>query len=85
MSPTIIGDRVNVQDQCTLHQSPQYPLILENDVTIGHQVILHSCHIKKDALIGMGSIILDGAEIGEGALSALEASFHKERKFRRTR
>ena len=45
----------------------QYPLILEDDVTIGHQVILHSCHIKKDALIGMGSIILDGAEIGEGA------------------
>ncbi|EEK59897.1 MULTISPECIES: gamma carbonic anhydrase [Bacillus] len=67
VSPTIIGDRVNVQDQCTLHQSPQYLLILENDVTIGHQVILHSCHIKKDALIGMGSIILDGAEIGEGA------------------
>ncbi|PGB56015.1 gamma carbonic anhydrase [Bacillus anthracis] len=67
VSPTIIGDRVNVQDQCILHQSPQYPLILEDDVTIGHQVILHSCHIKKDALIGMGSIILDGAEIGEGA------------------
>lgn len=67
VSPTIIGDRVNVQDQCTLHQSPKYPLILEDDVTVGHQVILHSCHIKKDALIGMGSIILDGAEIGEGA------------------
>ncbi|MFD0770445.1 gamma carbonic anhydrase family protein [Bacillus sp. CGMCC 1.60114] len=67
VSPTIIGDRVNVQDQCTLHQSPAYPLILEDDVTIGHQVILHSCTVKKDALIGMGSIILDGAEIGEGA------------------
>ncbi|MBV6680627.1 gamma carbonic anhydrase [Bacillus thuringiensis] len=67
VSPTIIGDRVNVQDHCILHQSPQYPLILEDDVTVGHQVILHSCHIKKDALIGMGSIILDGAEIGEGA------------------
>ncbi|AZR79573.1 gamma carbonic anhydrase family protein [Bacillus thuringiensis] len=68
VSPTIIGDRVNVQDQCTLHQSPQYPLILEDDVTVGHQVILHSCHIKKDALIGMGSIILDGAEIGMGSI-----------------
>ncbi|CAG9611256.1 Protein YrdA [Bacillus rhizoplanae] len=67
VSPTIIGDRVNVQDQCTLHQSPAYPLILEDDATIGHQVILHSCTVKKDALIGMGSIILDGAEIGEGA------------------
>ncbi|MFE6134596.1 gamma carbonic anhydrase family protein [Bacillus sp. NPDC057893] len=67
VSPTIIGNRVNVQDQCTLHQSPQYPLILKDDVTVGHQVILHSCKIEKDALIGMGSIILDGAEIGEGA------------------
>ncbi|MFN7250522.1 MAG: gamma carbonic anhydrase family protein [Anaerobacillus sp.] len=67
VSPTIIGERVNIQDNCTLHQSPKYPLILEDDVTIGHQVLLHSCHIKKGALIGMGSIILDGAEIGEGA------------------
>ncbi|MBO9130909.1 gamma carbonic anhydrase family protein [Bacillus sp. 165] len=67
VSPTIIGNRVNVQDQCTLHQSPKYPLILEDDVTVGHQVILHSCTIKKDALIGMGSIVLDGAEVGEGA------------------
>jgi carbonic anhydrase/acetyltransferase-like protein (isoleucine patch superfamily) len=67
VSPTIIGNRVNVQDQCTLHQSPKYPLILEDGVTVGHQVILHSCTIKKDALIGMGSIVLDGAEIGEGA------------------
>ena len=67
VSPTIIGNRTNIQDQCTLHQSPKYPLILEDDVTIGHQVILHSCTVKKDALIGMGSIILDGAEIGEGA------------------
>ncbi|WP_028399743.1 gamma carbonic anhydrase family protein [Ectobacillus panaciterrae] len=67
VSPTMIGDRVNVQDQCTLHQSPKYPLILEDDVTVGHQVILHSCTIRKNALIGMGSIVLDGAEIGEGA------------------
>lgn len=67
VSPTIIGERVNVQDNCTLHQSPKFPLILEDDVTVGHQVLLHSCCIKKGALIGMGSIILDGAEIGEGA------------------
>ena len=67
VSPTIIGNEVNVQDNCTLHQSPKYPLILEDGVTIGHQVLLHSCTIKKNALIGMGSTILDGAEIGEGA------------------
>lgn len=67
VSPTRIGNRVNIQDQSMLHQSPSYPLIIEDDVTIGHQSMLHSCTIRKKALVGMGSIILDGAEIGEGA------------------
>lgn len=67
VSPTIIGKRVSIQDLCCLHQSPKYPLIIEDEVTVGHQVTLHSCTIRKGALIGMGSIVLDGAEIGEGA------------------
>jgi len=67
VAPTIIGKRVNVQDNSVLHQSPNNPLILEDDVTVGHQVILHSCILRKKAFIGMGSTILDGAEIGEGA------------------
>ncbi|WP_080844350.1 gamma carbonic anhydrase [Cytobacillus gottheilii] len=67
VSPTIIGKRVNIQDNSVLHQSPRRPLIIEDDATIGHSVILHSCKIRKKALIGMGSIILDDAEIGEGA------------------
>ncbi|WP_078544430.1 gamma carbonic anhydrase [Litchfieldia alkalitelluris] len=67
VAPTIIGKRVNIQDNSCLHQSPNNPLIIEDDVTVGHQVILHSSIIRKNALIGMGSIILDGAEIGEGA------------------
>ncbi|GGE77898.1 gamma carbonic anhydrase family protein [Priestia taiwanensis] len=67
VSPTIIGNRANIQDNSVLHQSPNRPLIIEEDVTIGHQCILHSCHIEKNSLIGMGSIILDGAKIEEGA------------------
>jgi carbonic anhydrase/acetyltransferase-like protein (isoleucine patch superfamily) len=67
VAPTIIGKKVNVQDNCVLHQSPNNPLILEDEVSVGHQVILHSCIIRKKALIGMGSIILDQAEIGEGS------------------
>ncbi|MEE1132888.1 MAG: gamma carbonic anhydrase family protein [Caryophanon sp.] len=67
VNKTIIGERVSIQDLSCLHQSPAYPLIIEDEVTVGHQVTLHSCTIKKRALIGMGSIILDGAEIGEGA------------------
>ncbi|WP_160724066.1 gamma carbonic anhydrase [Bacillus sp. USDA818B3_A] len=67
VAPTKIGNKVNIQDNSILHQSPNNPLILEDDVTIGHQVILHSCIVRKGALVGMGSIILDQAEIGEGA------------------
>lgn len=67
VAPTIIGNKVSIQDNSVLHQSPNNPLIIEDEVTIGHQVILHSSKIRKGALIGMGSIILDGAEIGEGA------------------
>ncbi|RFU68755.1 gamma carbonic anhydrase family protein [Peribacillus saganii] len=67
VAPTIIGRKVNIQDNCVLHQSPNNPLIIEDEVSVGHQVVLHSCKIKKGALIGMGSIILDQAEIGEGA------------------
>lgn len=67
VAPTKIGNRVNIQDNSILHQSPNNPLILEDEVTVGHQVILHSCIIRKNALIGMGSIVLDQAEIGEGA------------------
>ena len=67
VNKTIIGKRVSIQDLSCLHQSPAFPLIIEDEVTVGHQVTLHSCTIRKRALIGMGSIILDGAEIGEGA------------------
>ncbi|KAB7705845.1 gamma carbonic anhydrase family protein [Bacillus aerolatus] len=67
VAPTVIGKKVSIQDNSVLHQSPNNPLIIEDGVTIGHQVILHSCKIRKNALIGMGSIILDNAEIGEGA------------------
>ncbi|EIT85814.1 hypothetical protein A374_08264 [Fictibacillus macauensis ZFHKF-1] len=65
--PITIGDRCNVQDNCTLHLYEGNPLTLEDEVSIGHNVILHGCTIRKRALIGMGAIILDGADIGEEA------------------
>ncbi len=67
VSPTRIGKRVNIQEHSILHQSPNMPLLIEDDVTIGHRVTLHSCTIKAGALIGMNATILDGAIIGEGA------------------
>ncbi len=68
IAPTVIGKRVSVQDNSTLHQSPNNPLILEDEVTVGHNAVLHSCVVRRGALIGMGAIILDRAEIGEEAM-----------------
>lgn len=67
VAPTKIGKRVNVQDLSLIHQSPNMPVIIEDDVTLGHQVTVHAATIRKNALIGMGAIILDGADIGENA------------------
>lgn len=67
VAPVHIGKGANIQDLSLLHQSPGQPLIIEEGVTVGHQVTLHSAHIKKNALVGMGSLILDGAEVGEQA------------------
>ncbi len=68
IAPTIIGERTSIQDNSTLHQSPGNPLIIEDEVTVGHNAVLHSCIVRQGALIGMGAIILDGAEIGEEAM-----------------
>lgn len=73
IAPTIIGRRVSVQDNSMLHQSPGNPLILEDEVTVGHNAILHSCIVRRGALIGMGAIVMDKAEIGEDAMVAAGA------------
>ena len=67
VAPTYIGKRVNIQDLSLIHQSPNLPVTIKNDVTVGHQVTVHGCTIQNMALIGMGSILLDGVEIGENA------------------
>ncbi len=64
-----IGHRTNVQDLSMLHVTHDtYPLLIGNEVTIGHHVVLHGCTIKDRVLIGMGAIVMDGATIGEDSL-----------------
>jgi len=67
VAPTRIGKRVNIQDLSMIHQSPHTPAIINDDVTVGHQVTIHGATIKENALIGMGSLVLDSAIIGEHA------------------
>ena len=66
-----IGERTNVQDGSVLHvMRDEHPLVLGDNVTIGHGVVLHGCTIESRCLIGMGSIILNGAKIGTGSIVA---------------
>jgi carbonic anhydrase/acetyltransferase-like protein (isoleucine patch superfamily) len=66
-----IGARTNIQDGSVLHvMRDTNPLILGDDVTVGHAVVLHGCTIESRCLIGMGSIILNGAKIGTGSIVA---------------
>ena len=69
-----IGSRTNIQDGCVLHvMKDQYPLILGDEVTVGHSVTLHGCTIESHVLIGMGCIILNGAVIRSGSIIAAGA------------
>lgn len=66
-----IGSLTNVQDSCVLHvTTKKFPLIIGDQVTIGHGCILHGCRIGNKCLIGMGAVVLDGAVIGEGSVVA---------------
>ena len=66
-----IGSLTNIQDLCICHVTTGGPeLLVGSRVTVGHRAILHSCTIKDACLIGMGSILLDGVQIGRGSIVA---------------
>lgn len=66
-----IGDNVNIQDGSVLHTLYQKSIIeIGDNVSIGHNVTIHGAKIEDNALIGMGSVVLDHAVIGEGAIIA---------------
>ncbi len=64
----VIGDRSNIQDNCVVHTSRGFPVILGQDVSVGHGAILHGCKIADQVLVGMGAIVLNGARIGRGSV-----------------
>jgi len=68
-----IGARSNVQDGSVMHTDMGFPLVVGEDVTIGHQVMLHGCHVGDGALIGMQAVVLNGARIGKHCLVAAGA------------
>jgi len=65
-----VGSRSNIQDGTVVHLDTGTPVVIGDDVTIGHAAIIHACTIGDGALIGMGAIVLSGAQIGQDAIVA---------------
>jgi phenylacetic acid degradation protein len=60
----------NVQDNCVMHGFPQQDTLVEENGHIGHGAVLHSCTVRRDALVGMNAVVMDEAEVGERAIVA---------------
>ena len=63
-----VGEFTNIQDGAILHGDPGKPTILEDYVTVGHRAVIHSAHIERGSLIGIGAIVLDGVRVGSGSI-----------------
>ncbi|MFE1754401.1 gamma carbonic anhydrase family protein [Streptomyces anandii] len=68
-----VGADSNVQDNCTLHADPGFPVSVGDRVSIGHNAVVHGATVEDDCLIGMGATVLNGAVIGAGSLVAAQA------------
>ncbi|HHV79405.1 MAG TPA: gamma carbonic anhydrase family protein [Firmicutes bacterium] len=68
-----VGRCTNIQDNVVLHPTEEFPVVVGDYVTIGHGAIVHACVVRDRCLIGMGAVVLDGAEIGEESIIAAGA------------
>lgn len=68
-----VGEGSNIQDNAVVHLADEHPAIIGRHVTVGHAAIVHACTIGDECLIGMGAVVLDGAEIGEQCLIGARA------------
>jgi carbonic anhydrase/acetyltransferase-like protein (isoleucine patch superfamily) len=71
--PIALGADSNIQDNCTVHVDPGFPVSIGERVSVGHNAVLHGCTVEDDVLIGMGATVLNGARIGAGSLVAAQA------------
>lgn len=73
MSAVVVGARSNIQDNATVHGDPGVPVTVGEDVSVGHNVVLHGCTVEDEVLVGMGAVLLNGCHIGTGSLVAAHA------------
>ena len=76
-----VGRGSNIQDASVLHADIGKPLTIGDNVTVGHQVMLHGCTIGDESLIGIGAIVLNGAKIGRHCLVGAGALVTEGKEF----
>ena len=76
-----IGKNSNVQDGSVIHADRGYPVTLADNVTVGHQVMLHGCTVGEGSLIGIGAVVLNGAKIGSNCLVGARALITEGKEF----
>lgn len=69
----VVGQGSNIQDNSVVHLADDYPCLIGQYVTVGHSAIVHACAIGDECLIGMGAVVLDGAEVGAQSLIGAKA------------
>ena len=76
-----LGERSQIQDNCTLHTDPGFPIVIADNCVIGHNVVLHGCMIGSHCLVGMGAIMLNGARLGRNCLVGAGALVTEGKEF----
>ncbi len=76
-----IGRGSNIQDGTVMHADVGMPIVLGEDVTVGHKVMLHGCTIGDETLIGIGAVVLNGAKIGRNCLVGAGALVTEGKEF----
>jgi carbonic anhydrase/acetyltransferase-like protein (isoleucine patch superfamily) len=78
VAPIVLGARSNVQDGAVVHTADDLPALIGQLVTVGHKAIVHACTVEDEVLVGMGSIILDGAHIGTRSIIGANATVKQD-------
>jgi carbonic anhydrase/acetyltransferase-like protein (isoleucine patch superfamily) len=68
-----VGAGSNIQDGTVMHADPGFPLVVGQQVTVGHNAMLHGCHIGDGTLVGINAVVLNGAKVGKNCLIGANA------------
>ena len=81
LAPIRIGKRTNIQDNVTVHVSTGMGVVVGDEVTVGHNAVLHACTIDDNVMVGMGAIVMDGAHIKKNCIVGAGAIVTQGREF----